>query len=552
MKIAFHGAARTVTGSKHLITLKSGIKILLDCGMFQGMGKETDAMNRNLGFVASEVDVMFLSHAHIDHTGLIPKLVKEGFKGKIFCTPATKELAGILLEDSAVIQRSDTKFINKRRVKQGLPEYDPIYSLDDVTIAMQAFETVDYNHWKTVLPGIEVLFTDAGHIIGSSAVNLKITENNEVTRICFSGDVGRYRDVILRSPEVFPQADYLILESTYGNKLHDEVLNTPDNLLKWIQHTCIVKKGKLIIPAFSVGRTQEILYDLNQLSLEKRLPKIPIYVDSPLSREATQMIKNYPQYFNSRIRKVMENDDDPFDFEGLNYIKTVDESKNLNFLEQPCVIISASGMADAGRVKHHIMNNIGGAQNTILMVGYCEPRSLGGKLANGDKQVRIFGEEFDVVAEVGSLKSMSAHADYDDLCQFISCQDSTQIKILFLVHGEYNVQQDFAKRLERKGFKDIIGEEYGASTKLGEGAMREAQQKAMLDERAGSRAGKNNMFRNLLGLGVVGAHMFGGKSGSGGAGSTSNADWVDPDTGFNWGGMTEDVVKAIPWLMAFM
>ncbi len=360
------------------------------------------------------------------------------------------------MEDSAVIQRSDTKFINKRRVNQGLPVYDPIYSLDDVTIAMQAFETVDYNHWKTVLPGIEVLFTDAGHIIGSSAVNLKITENNELTRICFSGDVGRYRDVILRSPEVFPQADYLILESTYGNKLHDEVLNTPDNLLKWIQHTCIVKKGKLIIPAFSVGRTQEILYDLNQLSLEKRLPKIPIYVDSPLSREATQMIKNYPQYFNSRIRKVMENDDDPFDFEGLNYIKTVDESKNLNFLEQPCVIISASGMADAGRVKHHIMNNIGGAQNTILMVGYCEPRSLGGKLANGDKQVRIFGEEFDVVAEVGSLKSMSAHGDYDDLCQFISCQDSTQIKILFLVHGEYNVQQDFAKRLERKGFKDII------------------------------------------------------------------------------------------------
>ncbi len=456
MKITFHGAARTVTGSKHLITLKSGIKILLDCGMFQGMGKETDAMNRDLGFIASEVDVMILSHAHIDHTGLIPKLVKEGFEGKIYCTPATKELTAILLEDSAMIQRSDTKFINKRRAKQGLPEYDPLYSLDDVTIAMEAFETVDYDHWKTVLPGIEVLFTDAGHIIGSSAISLKITENNEVARICFSGDVGRYRDVILRSPEVFPQTDYLILESTYGNKLHDEVFSTPDNLLKWIQHTCTVKKGKLIIPAFSVGRTQEILYDLNQLSLEKKLPKIPIYVDSPLSREATQMIKNYPQYFNSRIRKVMESDNDPFDFEGLNYIKTVDESKNLNYLEQPCVIISASGMADAGRVKHHIMNNISGAQNTILMVGYCEPRSLGGRLANGDKVVRIFGEEFNVVAEVGSLKSMSAHGDYDDLCQFISCQDTSQIKTLFLVHGEYNVQQDFAKRLERKGFKEVV------------------------------------------------------------------------------------------------
>ena len=455
MKIAFHGAARTVTGSKHLITLKSGIKILLDCGMFQGMGKETDGMNRDFGFIASDVDVMILSHAHIDHSGLIPKLVSEGFAGKICCTPATKELAAILLEDSAEIQRSDTKFINKRRLKQGLPLYEPLYSVDDVTIAIRAFETVDYDQWSQVLPGIEVMFTDAGHIIGSAAVNLKITDNNELTRICFSGDVGRYRDVILRSPSVFPQADYLLLESTYGNKLHDEVYSTPDNLLKWIQHTCSVKKGKLIIPAFSVGRTQEILYDLNQLSLEKRLPKVPVYVDSPLSREATQMIKNYPQYFNSRIKKVMESDDDPFDFEGLNYIKTVDESKNLNYLEQPCVIISASGMADAGRVKHHIMNNISGAQNTILMVGYCEPRSLGGRLSNGDKVVRIFGEEFDVVAEVGSLRSMSAHGDYDDLCQFISCQDVTQIKTLFLVHGEYDVQQDFSKRLERKGFKDV-------------------------------------------------------------------------------------------------
>jgi metallo-beta-lactamase family protein len=455
MKIAFHGAARTVTGSKHLITLKSGIKILLDCGMFQGMGKETDGMNRDFGFIASDVDVMILSHAHIDHSGLIPKLVSEGFAGKIYCTPATKELAAILLEDSAEIQRSDTKFINKRRLKQGLPLYEPLYSVDDVTIAIRAFETIDYDQWSQVLPGIEVMFTDAGHIIGSAAVNLKITDNNELTRICFSGDVGRYRDVILRSPSVFPQADYLLLESTYGNKLHDEVYSTPDNLLKWIQHTCSVKKGKLIIPAFSVGRTQEILYDLNQLSLEKRLPKVPVYVDSPLSREATQMIKNYPQYFNSRIKKVMESDDDPFDFEGLNYIKTVDESKNLNYLEQPCVIISASGMADAGRVKHHIMNNISGAQNTILMVGYCEPRSLGGRLSNGDKVVRIFGEEFDVVAEVGSLRSMSAHGDYDDLCQFISCQDVTQIKTLFLVHGEYDVQQDFSKRLERKGFKDV-------------------------------------------------------------------------------------------------
>ncbi len=455
MKIAFHGAARTVTGSKHLITLQNKQKILLDCGMFQGLGKETDAMNRDLGFDPTQVDVLILSHAHIDHSGLIPKLVSEGFAGKIFCTPATKDLAAILLEDSAEIQRADTKFINKRRVKQGLPLYEPLYSIDDVAVSMGLFVTVEYGKWQTVLPGVELMFTDAGHIIGSAAVNLQITDNNKTTRICFSGDVGRYRDVILRSPSLFPQADYLLLESTYGNKLHDEVYSTPDNLLKWVQHTCVVKKGKLIIPAFSVGRTQEILYDLNQLSLEKRLPKIPVYVDSPLSREATEVIKSYPQYFNKRIQKVMEMDDDPFDFEGLNYIKTVDESKNLNYLEQPCVIISASGMADAGRVKHHIMNNIGATQNTILMVGYCEPRSLGGRLMNGDRIVRIFGEEFEVVAEIGSLRSMSAHGDYDDLCQFISCQNVQEIKSLFLVHGEYDVQQDFAIRLNRKGFKDV-------------------------------------------------------------------------------------------------
>lgn len=455
MKIAFHGAARTVTGSKHLITLQNNQKILLDCGMFQGLGKETDAMNRNFGFDASEVDVVILSHAHIDHSGLIPKLANEGFTGKIFCTPATKDLAAILLEDSAVIQRTDTKFINKRRAKQGLALYEPLYSLDDVTIAMNLFETVEYEKWQIALPGVELMFTDAGHIIGSAAVSLKISEKDKITRICFSGDVGRYRDVILRSPSVFPQVDYLLLESTYGNKLHDEVYSTPDGLLKWVQHTCVVKKGKLIIPAFSVGRTQEILYDLNQLSLEKRLPKVPIYVDSPLSREATAVIKSYPQYFNKRIQKVMETDEDPFDFEGLNYIKTVDESKNLNYLEQPCVIISASGMADAGRVKHHIMNNIGGSQNTILMVGYCEPRSLGGRLMHGDKIVRIFGEEFEVIAEVGSLRSMSAHGDYDDLCQFINCQNVQEIKTVFLVHGEYDVQQDFANRLNRKGFKDV-------------------------------------------------------------------------------------------------
>ena len=456
MKIAFHGAARTVTGSKHLITLQNGKKLLLDCGLFQGMGKETDVLNSEFGFDPVSVNYLVLSHAHIDHCGLIPRLVKQGFTGVIYSTPATKELGGILLEDSAQIQRDDTKFINKRRAKQGLPPYEPLYDLDDAEKALELFKMVNYDIWTRIDESIEVMFTDAGHIIGSAAVHLRITEKGETTHITFSGDVGRYNDAILRSPAEFPQADYILLESTYGNKLHDEVHGTSEALLQWIQKTCIEKKGKLIIPAFSVGRTQELLFALNQLELDNRLPAIPYYVDSPLSKEATEVLKNYPQYFNKKIRQIMESDKDPFDFKGLNFIKTVDESKNLNNLPQPCVIISASGMADAGRVKHHIMNNIHDERNTILLVGYCEPHSLGGRLMNGVKEVKIFGEFYQVIAEVGQMRSMSAHGDYDDLCQFLACQSPELVKSLFLVHGEYDVQQDFAERLRRKGFKDVV------------------------------------------------------------------------------------------------
>ena len=466
MKIAFHGAARTVTGSKHLITLQNGKQVLLDCGLFQGMGRETDTLNAEFGFDATKVNYLVLSHAHIDHCGLIPRLVKQGFTGVIYSTPATKELGGILLEDSAQIQRDDTKFINKRRARQGLPPYEPLYDLEDADKALELFKTVNYGEWTRIDESIEIMYTDAGHIIGSAAVHLRIVENGKATRITFSGDVGRYNDAILRSPDVFPQADYILLESTYGNKLHNEISGTSDILLEWIQKTCIAKKGKLIIPAFSVGRTQELLYALNQLELENRLPALPYYVDSPLSREATMVLKNYPQYFNKRIRKVMEADSDPFDFKGLNFIKTVDESKNLNNLPQPCVIISASGMADAGRVKHHIMNNIHDHRNTILLVGYCEPHSLGGRLMNGAKEVKIFGEQYQVIAEVGQMRSMSAHGDYDDLCQFLACQDPAQVKTLFLVHGEYDVQQEFAERLRKKNFKEVVIPERHSETNL--------------------------------------------------------------------------------------
>lgn len=455
MKFAFHGAAHCVTGSKHLLTAPSGKKILFDCGLFQGMGKQTDVLNADLGFADSEVSFMLLSHAHIDHTGLIPKLVKEGFRGNIYCTPATKDLATILLQDSAEIQRDDTKFINKKRAKQGLPPYEPLYTTDDVKLAIPLFKEVQYGEWFTIEPGFDVLYTDAGHIIGSAAVHLRVTDNNNTAQITFSGDVGRYRDIILCSPQTFPQADYIILESTYGNKLHEDAYNTAEQLYGWVKKTCIEKKGKLIIPAFSVGRTQELLYFLNQLSNDKLL-QVPVYVDSPLSLEATAVVKSHPENFNKGIQELMLSDKDPFDFHGLTFIRSVDESKRLNDLAQPCIIISSSGMADAGRIKHHIANNIGDAKNTILIVGYCEPNSLGGRLSRGEKEVKIFGDFYKVIAETGVMKSMSAHGDYDDLCQFIATQDPQKVRQLFIVHGEPDVQNEFKNRLLKKGYRDVI------------------------------------------------------------------------------------------------
>ena len=466
MKISFHGAARTVTGSKHLVELDNKEVILLDCGLFQGMGRDTDSLNATFGFDAAKVDYVILSHAHIDHSGLLPKLVKEGFRGAIYCTPGTKALAEILLEDSAMIQRDDAKYGNKRRAKQGLPPIEPLYDIDDVNLTIPLLKAVDYNTPTKISDSVEVLFTDAGHIIGSAAVSLKIKNGENTESLTFSGDIGRYRDMILRSPAAFPHADYIIIESTYGDKLHDLIHTTPDDLLKWIESTCVEHKGNLIIPAFSVGRTQEILFELNQLSLEKRLPHIPIYVDSPLSMEATEVLKKFPKYFNKKIQKILEVDDDPFDFEGLRYIKSVEESKVLNEDLHPKVNISASGMADAGRVKHHIKNNISNAKNTILLVGYCEPHSLGGRLMNGAKEVKIYSELYDVVAKVGSIRSMSAHGDYEDLMQFLACQNPDLVKQVFVVHGEAEVQDHFAERLRKKGFKEVHAPEMHESFEL--------------------------------------------------------------------------------------
>jgi metallo-beta-lactamase family protein len=455
MKIAFHGAARTVTGSKHLITLSDGRKILLDCGLFQGMGNDTQALNSDLGFNAAEVDVMLLSHAHIDHSGLIPKLVKDGFRGSIFCTDATQELASLLLADSAQIQVNDAKYHNKASKAQGKPFIQPLYTAADAEQSFNHFVPQPYGEWFPVLEGVEAKFTDAGHIIGSASVHIRVPEEGKQKQISFSGDLGRYRDVILKSPETFSQADYIIIESTYGDTEHEDVVTSVDTLREWITKTCIEKGGKLVIPAFSLGRTQEILYALNGLSLAGQLPAVDYFIDSPLSTSITDVVKRFPAYFNETIQDVMKHDQDPFEFSGLHHINSVEESKDLNYRDEPCVIVSASGMADAGRVKHHISNNIESSRNGILMTGYCEPRSLGGRLLSGAEEVGIFGVRHQVHASVGSIKSMSAHGDYADLLQWLSCQDKSEVRQLFLVHGESEVQEIFKDRLVAAGFKNV-------------------------------------------------------------------------------------------------
>ncbi|MDI9865173.1 MBL fold metallo-hydrolase [Flectobacillus sp. DC10W] len=455
MKLSFHGAAQTVTGSKHLITLKNGKKLLLDCGMFQGRGNETDSLNREFGFDPAEIDYMVLSHAHIDHSGLIPKLVNEGYKGKVYCTYPTKDLAQILLLDSAHIQETDAKFINKKRRDSNKSALKPLYETQDVMRCLIRFVPKELDEWHQIDEDIQLKFTEAGHILGAAVVNLKIKEDEEIKHLTFTGDVGRYNDSLLKSPAPFPQADIIICESTYGDSLHDDAQVSEEEFIKVILRTCFEREGKLIIPAFSVGRTQELVYILNRLIESGRIPSLNVYVDSPLSTEATRITYNHPECFNKKLLKYMEHDENPFDFSTLRYITDKESSQDLNQKKEPCIIISASGMAEAGRVKHHIANSIQNFRNTILLAGYCEPNSLGGRLKLHPSNVTIFGEEYQVKAEIAEIKSLSAHADYEDLSQFLSCQDSQLVKQFFVVHGEPEVQEHFKRKLIKKGFVEV-------------------------------------------------------------------------------------------------
>ncbi|MCX6272303.1 MAG: MBL fold metallo-hydrolase [Bacteroidetes bacterium] len=455
MKIQFLGAAREVTGSKHLITTDSGKKILLDCGMFQGKGLETDAMNRKLGFDPATLDHIILSHAHIDHSGLIPYAYKLGFRGSVVCTDATRDLCSIMLADSAHIQESDVKWFNKRRVAKGFEPVEPLYTGKEARACMELFIGIALNRKFNIDDNIRVRFTNTGHLLGSGLVSIDIRENGKKTSIAFTGDIGRPVNRILKPPEPFPACDYLITESTYGNRLHPQMEEAEKELLDIIIETCVEKQGKLIIPSFAIGRTQEIVYSLNNFFNAGLLPKINIYVDSPLAVNATDIFRFHTAYLNSGVRQVMETDPDPFGFRSLFYLKSAEESKQLNFTKKPCVIISASGMMEAGRIKHHLANNISDPKNTILAVGYCSPITLGARILSGEKIVSIFGEKHEVKAKIAKIESFSGHADYEEMISYLSCVDKSRLKKIFMVHGDYTAQEFYKNELEKAGYSNI-------------------------------------------------------------------------------------------------
>ncbi len=459
MKIEFIGAAQQVTGSKTLITTDKGKKILLDCGMYQGKGLETDSLNRITGVEPSELSHIILSHAHIDHSGLIPYFYKLGFRGSVICTHATRNLCSIMLPDSGHIQEMDVKWFNKKRAKQGLPRVEPIYRVEDAEKAIKLFIGVEFNRRFYIDDNVNVKFTHTGHMLGGAVANIEMKDNNgKKIRLAYTGDIGRPENRILKSPEPFPQCDYLITESTYGNRLHSPAKEVKGKFLKVIEDTCVRRQGKLIIPSFAIGRTQEIVYMLNEFFNDGLLPNIDVYVDSPLAVNATDIFRMHTDGLNENVKREMADahDDDPFGFNRLQYIKKVEQSKALNEDNRPCIIISASGMAEAGRIKHHISNNIQNPRNTILMVGYCSPTSLGARLQVPHiKEISIFGKPHRVNAKIDRLDALSGHGDYKEMCEFISCQNKKEVKKIFLVHGEIEAQKHYKQYLMQNGFSNI-------------------------------------------------------------------------------------------------
>ena len=462
MQIQFIGAAQAVTGSQHLLTV-NGKKILLDCGLFQGRRKDTYEKNRNFKFDPKEIDALLLSHAHIDHSGNIPHLVKNGFDGPIYTTSATIDLCKYMLADSAHLQQRDIEWLNKRK-KKYIPE-EPLYSIEDVEETIQKFISVDYNSATEIFPSIVAYFQDAGHILGSAGILLEIEEEgNKKIRFGFSGDIGRPDMPIIRNPDYLRELDVLIMESTYGNRLHSQSEEVEEEVAKTVREI-FERRGKIIIPAFAVGRTQMLVYVLHKLFNQNRIPEIPIYVDSPLAVNATKVFKDHPECFDRETNRLfLESGDDPFGFGRLKYIITVDQSKELNDIHDPMIIISASGMAEGGRILHHLANNIGNPKNLILFVGYAAEHTLARKIMDGMERVNILGEEHSVKSQIKTMDYFSGHADQNELLDYLSLNPQKRLKNIFLVHGEENQALPLREKILQKGYKNadfpLTGEKF--------------------------------------------------------------------------------------------
>jgi len=450
MKIRFCGAAQEVTGSQHLVSV-NGKNILLDCGMFQGSRSETRHKNETFEFVPSEVDKLVLSHAHIDHSGNIPRLVRRGFAGDIFSTSATVDLCNLMLRDSAHIQEKDAEWLNKKRGEK----VEPLYTLEDVEKAMKQFVGLQYLRPFSIMPGVQITYQDAGHILGSAGVLLEIEESGRKLRFGFSGDIGRNNTPIIHDPDYLEDLDVLIMESTYGNREHPDTDDLAEDLAQ-IVNAVYQRRGKIIVPAFSLGRTQALVYHLHKLWNENRIPDLPIYVDSPLSVETTGVYRLHPECFDRETyRLFLDNKLDPFGFKRLIYVRDVEESKRLNDLKIPCMIISASGMAESGRILHHLKNNIGDSRNCVLLVGYMAEHTLGRRLADGATEVKIFGEMYSRRCEVRKFDGMSAHADRSDLLDFVRRFEAKKLKNIFLVHGELEPMTALAEGIRSLGFPNV-------------------------------------------------------------------------------------------------
>lgn len=454
MNIHFHGAAQTVTGSQHLLEI-NGHKLLLECGLFQGRRSETYERNRHFHFDPKTLDAVILSHAHIDHSGNLPHIVKDGYEGPIYATKATAHLVNLMLMDSGHIHEADAAFINKKRARRGEPPIEPLYTQVDAAHVAQYMVGIPYNETFEVIPGVTAHFVDAGHILGSAAVVLDIQEGSRAYRLWFSGDIGRRDMPLLRDPILPSNSDYLLMECTYGDKAHRDPQLAFDEFRTVVTETT-TRGGKVIIPAFAVGRTQELAYYLHQMVDNGELPRVPVFVDSPLAVNASDIFRAHPEVFDEETHEFMRNDKHraALGFEMLTYTRSVEESKAINVLEGPAVIISASGMAETGRILHHLRNNIEDPLNTIMIISWQAPHTLGRRLAERQEQVKIFGEMYHRRARIETIGGLSAHAGQSMLIEYAAAVKD-QVKKVFLVHGETRGAQPLMEKLKEIGLSEI-------------------------------------------------------------------------------------------------